>query len=103
TCSTLDKGLTGNGPATQKCHELAKAFEINIRWECSTVMYPKSVIHRRGQRTRVPRRLHIHFGIAYQQRFSWRGTQFPQDRPCAYRIRLLRFKAISPVDSAKIL
>jgi hypothetical protein len=49
----------------------------------ATVVHAESVINCRRQSAGVPRRLYIHFGIAYQQRFSRLSAQFSQDSACA--------------------
>jgi|HubBroStandDraft_2_1064218.scaffolds.fasta_scaffold23801_3 hypothetical protein len=62
----LKRTLIGNRPAIQKARELLKPLEINICRIRAAVMHAKSIIHRGGQSPGVPRRLHVHFGIAYQ-------------------------------------
>src|SRR5271165_700086 len=69
----------GELSAAQKSDKVAEAVEINIGRIRNSVMHAKSVIHGGGQRTCVARGLHVHFGIAYQQRLPRLGAQFPQD------------------------
>src|SRR5208282_4833726 len=81
--------LSGNRAAAQESHKLAELIEINIRRIRGAVVHTKSVVHRRGQSAGVACRLHVHFGIAYQQRPLRFRAQLTQDRSCTQWIRLL--------------
>jgi len=65
-------------------------------------MGAEAVVHGGGQRSGVARGLHVHFGIADENRFVGRGSEFAQNCVGAKRIRFFCFKAVAAIDRAKI-
>ena len=82
--------------------EVGEAVEINVRRICGTVVGAEAVVHGGGQRSGVASGLHVHFGIADENRFVWRGSEFAQNRMGAKGIRFFCFKAVAAIDRAKI-
>ena len=81
--------------------QITDTVEINIRGVCATVVHSKSVIHRRSQRARVARRLHVYFGIAYQQRFSWVRRPIPAESSLRLADQASSFQSYFPRRSAR--
>src|SRR5580704_17391727 len=59
--------------------QVGEAVEIEVGGVGGAIVRAEAVVHRGGERSGVARGLHVHFGVADQNRFTGSGYQFAKD------------------------